>query len=127
MNNPPSQIVMMRIVPPKLSANALALNDLVYRLIGSLPSVPVWAAAIDSTCLHRNKDACGVEGECGYYDNSQLSGLLLALSGIPKFLSFVFFMSGAVYLSKNMSELAEKKYDKKENDDGDAKQFQGEL
>jgi len=130
MNNPPSQIVMMRIVPPKLSANALALNDLVYRLLGSLPSVPVWAAAIDSTCLHRNKDVCGVEGECGYYDNSKLSGLFLALGGIPKFFSFVFFMAGALYLKTKMSDLAEKKYnddDDEDNKSGDAKQLQEEL
>ena len=80
------------------------------------------------SCLHRNKDVCGVEGECGYYDNSKLSGLFLALGGIPKFFSFVFFMAGALYLKTKMSDLAEKKYnDDEDNKSGDAKQLQEEL
>jgi hypothetical protein len=63
MNNPPSQMVMMRAVPPRLAANALALNDLCYRAIGSLPGTPIWAAMIDSACVHRNKNVCGIEAE----------------------------------------------------------------
>ena len=119
MNNPPSQMVMMRVVPPHLAANALALNDLTYRVIGSLPSVPVWAAAIDSTCMHRNKDQCGVEGECGYYDNGKLALLFLLLGGIPKLLSFLAFAVGSWYLSSKMTDVAVKPYDKKAGTDAE--------
>ena len=110
MNNPPAQMVMMRSVPARLSANALALNDLCYRLLGSLPGVPIWAAMIDSTCVHRNKNACGVEAECGNYDNSKISVILLLLGGIPKLFSFMFFFAGSVWLIKKMPGIANKLY-----------------
>ena len=116
MNNPPSQMVMMRAVPPRLSANALALNDLCYRLIGSLPGVPIWAAMIDGTCVHRNKNACGIEAECGLYDNSKIAVIFLLLGAIPKLLSFIFFASGSMWLSKKMPELANKPYEQAEED-----------
>jgi len=94
-NNPPAQMVMMRIVPPGQSANALAVNDLIYRVLGNIPAVPVWAAMIDNTCAHWNKDVCGTKGACSYYDNRQLSVVLLILGGVPKLLSFIMFSLGA--------------------------------
>ena len=94
-NNPPSQMVMMRIVPAGQSANALAVNDLIYRVLGNIPGVPVWAAMVDSTCKHWNKDVCGDQGSCAYYDNGQLSTVVLLLGGIPKLLSLLFFGFGA--------------------------------
>ena len=115
MNNPPSQMVMMRVVPSHLSANALALNDLTYRVVGSLPSVPVWAAAIDQTCMHRNKNHCGVEGECGYYDNHKLAMLFLLLGGIPKLLSFIAFFAGSKWLSTRMTAIAVRPYNANSN------------
>ncbi len=72
----------------------------------------MWAAAIDTPCMHVNKDPCGVEGECGYYDNAKLAMLFLLLGGIPKLLSFIAFYSGSHILSSQKPELASKPYDK---------------
>ena len=94
-NNPPAQMVMMRIVPPGQSANALAVNDLIYRVLGNIPAVPVWAAMIDNTCMHWNKDVCGIQGACSYYDNQKLSVVVLILGGVPKLLSLIMFSLGA--------------------------------
>ena len=116
MNNPPSQMVMMRAVPPHLAANALALNDLCYRLLGSIPGVPIWAAAIDATCLHFNVDECGNKGSCGVYDNGAIAIIFLYLGGIPKLLSVIFFMIGAWWLSSKMSTLALKPYTEDKED-----------
>ena len=35
--------------------------------------VPIWAYAIDGTCVHFNTDACGVKKECGLYDNTKIA------------------------------------------------------
>lgn len=111
MNNPPSQIVMMRVVPVRVSASALAINDMIYRLLGSLPSVPVWAFVIDSSCLHFNVDTCGtVTKTCGYYDNRRIQWMLLLLGALPKLLSVLFFTMGARQLLKAYPHLANKAY-----------------
>merc|ERR1712178_170289 len=97
---------------------------------GSLPGVPVWAAAVDSTCVHRNKNVCGVEGECGFYDNGKIAVLFLLLGGIPKLLSFMFFFLGSSVLYRRMPDLAKRSYNKdsgSEAGSGDAEALQNKL
>ena len=52
--------------------------------------------------------------------------MFLLLGAIPKFLSFIFFLLGSLWLIKNMSPIALKPYDN-EKDSGDASKIQDEL
>ena len=67
----------------------------VKQVVLNVYRVPIWAAAIDATCLHFNVDECGNKGSCGVYDNGAIAIIFLYLGGIPKLLSVIFFMIGA--------------------------------
>jgi len=112
MNNPPSQMVMMRVVDERLQANALSVNDFLYRAVGSLPAMPVWAAAIDGTCIVWNYDVCGTMGNCGLYDNERIgTNVMLPLGGVPKLASFLAFLFGSIVLLRKFPDKAQAPYE----------------
>ena len=53
-----------------------------------------------------------MEGSCGYYDNRRIAFMFLLLGGIPKLLSFVFFMSGASWLRFRMAAIGSEAYER---------------
>ena len=99
-NNPPANMLQMRIVPPQHSAIALALSDIVYRLLGNFPGVTVFSAIFDASCSQFNTDVCGNKLSCSYYDNNKLRAYFAVLGAIPKFLSFLMFLAASIVLLK---------------------------
>ena len=115
-NNPPGNMLQMRVVPPQHSAIALALSDIIYRLLGNFPGVTVFSAIFDASCSQFNTDVCGNKLSCSYYDNNELRTYFAVLGAIPKFLSFVMFFAASIALLRYRFQAAMAPY--KQDDDG---------
>ena len=115
-NNPPANMLQMRIVPPQHSAIALALSDIIYRSLGNFPGVTVFSAIFDASCLRFDTDVCGNKLSCSYYDNDKLTNYFAALATIPKFLSFLVFLAASITLLRYRLPAAMAPY-KQDDDD----------
>ena len=114
-NNPPANMLIMRIVPPQYSAIGMSANDVIYRLLGTFPGVTAFSAVFDASCAKYNYDICGKKLSCAYYDNTQLRIYFGTLSAIPKFLSFLIFLYSSHAILKYMFSAALAPYEQ----DGD--------
>ena len=114
-NNPPANMLIMRIVPPQYSAIGMSANDIIYRLLGTFPGVTAFSAVFDASCAKYNYDICGKKLSCSYYDNTQLRISFGILGAIPKFLSFLIFLYASHAILKYMFSAALAPYEQ----DGD--------
>jgi hypothetical protein len=118
-NNPPANMLQMRIVPPQYSAIALSLSDIIYRLLGNFPGVTVFSSIFDASCISYNEDICGQKLSCSYYDNTKLRQYFAILGAIPKLLSFLMFFAAAWTLLKYKLPEALAPYKQDANDESE--------
>ena len=118
-NNPPANMLQMRIVPPQYSAIALSLSDIIYRLLGNFPGVTVFSSIFDASCISYNEDICGKKLSCSYYDNTKLREYFSILGAIPKLLSFLMFLAATWTLLKYKLPDALAPYKQDNNDESE--------
>ncbi|CAH1251560.1 SLCO4C1 [Branchiostoma lanceolatum] len=89
-NTTPATGAILRCVPDSQRAFALGLENVLSRLLGSIPGPILMGFVIDQACLIR-QESCGVEGSCWIYDNSSLARNTLYIALGVKAVSVIFF------------------------------------
>lgn len=111
MNNVPAIIILLRSTAEGSGGLALAYNDVVYKVIGSVPGAQIFALAFDSTCVIFNKNACGESTNCAYYNNPELKNYFTFIfGGIGKTLSVIMFSIALYILRVKSKELGSEEY-----------------
>ncbi|XP_019622912.1 PREDICTED: solute carrier organic anion transporter family member 4A1-like [Branchiostoma belcheri] len=105
-NTAPSTGATLRCVPDSQRPFALGLENVLSRLLGSIPGPILIGYVIDNTCLLR-QTSCGVEGSCWLYDNGTMSLNILYVTLGVKAVSVLFFAL-AMFSYKPIEDAAEK-------------------
>lgn len=107
MNHTPSTSILLRVVPSvKHKSLSLGLNDVIYKLLGSIPGPLIFGATFDNNCILLTPTCDGSGGSCAMYDNYTLRLiLLLVLGGIFKTASTLFNL-GSIYSIRKQENLS---------------------
>lgn len=107
MNHTPTNAILLRVVPSvKHKSLSLGLNDVVFKILGSIPGPLVFGASFDNNCILKTQ-SCGNDGSCAVYDNYAIRLiLLLALGAIFKIFSAIFNFLSISVIKKQEAERA---------------------
>ncbi|XP_078576841.1 uncharacterized protein LOC144862330 [Branchiostoma floridae x Branchiostoma japonicum] len=105
-NTTPATGATLRCVPDSQRPFALGLENVVARLLGSIPGPILMGFVIDQACLLR-QTICEVEGACWIYDNNSLTLNILYIALGVKAASVIFYAL-AVFSYKPVKDAAGK-------------------
>eukprot|EP00295_Goniomonas_pacifica_P016601 CAMPEP_0175865874 /NCGR_PEP_ID=MMETSP0107_2-20121207/33896_1 /TAXON_ID=195067 ORGANISM="Goniomonas pacifica, Strain CCMP1869" /NCGR_SAMPLE_ID=MMETSP0107_2 /ASSEMBLY_ACC=CAM_ASM_000203 /LENGTH=223 /DNA_ID=CAMNT_0017183339 /DNA_START=179 /DNA_END=850 /DNA_ORIENTATION=+ len=89
LTNTPATVALMSVVPLGASATALAVQNIVYRVIGTIPGPIIWGALLDAACIVED-DACDGSG-CHMYSTWTMRVMFAVAGLIGQLLSAFFF------------------------------------
>jgi len=91
--------VLLRVLPEEQRSLGVGIQNLLHRLIGSIPAPVIFGFAIDRACaLWESK--CSATGSCWEYDNWNLRITLVLLALIPKSIVCLLFYLSLHYLPR---------------------------
>jgi sodium-independent organic anion transporter len=92
-NNVPATSVVLRSLQPHHRALGMGVQNVVFRLGGSIPAPIVFGAVIDTTCRFFQTDCNATEetNTCWEYNVTSLRERMVLLAILPKIASFIFF------------------------------------
>ena len=90
-NNVPGTQVILRSTELKERPLALALNSVIFRLLGSLPAPLLFGHFLDKLCLVQASETCN-NGVCLYSDNVRVKYLVTIVAVLFKIFSSVFLL-----------------------------------
>lgn len=102
INGVPATNSILRMVPPQLRSQAMGMNILMLRLIGSIPGPIIGGKLIDLSCVLWQQ-SCGSNGSCRLYNKESLMYNWLGIHLIYKFLGGIGWL-GAYYSFKPETE-----------------------
>ena len=100
----PNLIGVLRCVHPDKKDLAIALNSMIFRIIGSIPGPLLTGIVIDEACLLWQKSCDGERGSCVAYDNYYLSRYVLALFFTVKIAAVLSFLIAMVFYNPAVAE-----------------------
>merc|ERR1719402_1833058 len=90
----PLVVVSLRSVDKEDQSLALGLQNIVVKLIGSIPGPILFGYFIDQVCLLWEPD-CVDAGSCLLYDNIKMSSSILGICIVVKIISVIFYLISA--------------------------------
>lgn len=97
VNGVPATNSILRMVPPELRSQAMGLNILFLRLIGTIPGPIIGGILVDKTCALW-QTSCGENGSCRLYDRENFMYTWIGLHLVYKILGLAcWFLSIFTY------------------------------
>jgi len=87
----PNVSATLRSVNPKDRGLALAIQNIMLRILGSIPGSVLFGVVIDQACVLL-RSSCGEDGACAAYDNKLMNWYLLGLMLSAKVVSALAFL-----------------------------------